>query len=104
MKNTCIIRATFVLSFFLLSGYRAISEPTPSPALSPVEETKSLSPEGSKKIDGAAAKMLTESGVPSASIAVVKDGKLAYIKAYGFADIASHRPGTTSMIYNFGLV
>ena len=104
MKNSSIVRVTFVLSFFLLSGYRAISEPTPSPALSPIEETNSLSPEVSKKIDGAAAKMLTESGVPSASIAVVKDGKLAYIKAYGFADIASHRPATTSMIYSIGSI
>jgi CubicO group peptidase (beta-lactamase class C family) len=48
--------------------------------------------------------MLTESGVPSASIAVVKDGKLAYTRAYGLADIASHRSATTSMIYSIGSI
>ena len=48
--------------------------------------------------------MLSESGVPSASIAVVKDGILAYTKAYGLADIASHRLATTSMIYSIGSI
>ena len=48
--------------------------------------------------------MLRESGVPSASIALVKDGILSYTKAYGLADIASHRPATTSMIYSIGSI
>ena len=48
--------------------------------------------------------MLSESGVPSVSIAVVKDGNLAYAKAYGLADIESHRPATTSMIYSIGSI
>jgi CubicO group peptidase (beta-lactamase class C family) len=104
MKNISIARVTVVLSVFLLFGHAAFSEPTPSPASSATEETNSLLPEISKKIDDAAAKMLSESGVPSASIAVVKDGKLAYTKAYGLADIASHRPATTSMIYSIGSI
>lgn len=48
--------------------------------------------------------MLSQSGVPSASIAVVKDEKLAYTKAYGFADIVSRRSATTSMIYSIGSI
>ena len=104
MKNLSITRVTVVLSVFLLSGHAAFSEPTPSPASSATEETNSLPPEVSKKINDAATKMLRESGVPSASIAVVKDGKLAYAKAYGLADIASHRPAMTSMIYSIGSV
>src|SRR6516225_8258066 len=104
MKNISIARVTVVLSVYLLSGYAAFSEPTPSPASSVTEETNSFRPEVSKKIDDAATKMLSESGVPSASIAVVKDRKLAYTKAYGLADIASHRPATTSMIYSIGSI
>ena len=104
MKNVSIARVTVVLSVFLLSGHAAFGEPTPSPASSATEETNSLPLEVSKKIDEAATKMLSESGVPSASIAVVKDGKLAYTKAYGLADIASHRPATTSMIYSIGSI
>jgi D-alanyl-D-alanine carboxypeptidase len=102
MKNVSIARVTVVLVVFLLSGHAAFGEPTPSPA--PSATTNSLPPEVSKKIDDAATKMLSESGVPSASIAVVKDGKLTYTKAYGLADIASHRPATTSMIYSIGSI
>jgi D-alanyl-D-alanine carboxypeptidase len=100
MKNVSI--ACVVLLVILLFGHAVLSEPTPSPA--PSATTNSLSPEVSKKIDDAAAKMLSESGVPSASIAVVKDGKLAYTKAYGLADIESRRPATTSMIYSIGSI
>ena len=104
MKSVSIARVTVVLSVFLLFGHTTFSEPTASPANSAAEETNSLPPEVSKKIDEAATKMLSESGVPSASIAVVKDGILAYTKAYGLADIASHRPATTSMIYSIGSI
>jgi CubicO group peptidase (beta-lactamase class C family) len=104
MKKVSIARVTVVLTVFLLPGHAAISEPTPSPASSATEETNSLLPEVSKKIDDAATKMLKEGGVPSASIAVVNDGKLAYTKAYGLADIASHRTATTSMIYSIGSI
>ncbi len=104
MKNVSIARGTVVLSVFLLFGHAAFSESIPSPANSAKEETNSLPVEVSKKIDDAATKMLGESGVPSTSIAVVKDGILAYTKAYGLADIASHRPATTSMIYSIGSI
>ena len=104
MKNISIACVTVVLSVFLFLGHAAFSEPTLSPASSATEGTNSLLPEISKKIDDAATKMLKESGVPSASIAVVKDGKLAYTKAYGLADIESHRPAMTSMIYSIGSI
>jgi D-alanyl-D-alanine carboxypeptidase len=102
MKSISIARVTVVRWVFLLFGHAALSEPTPPPA--PSATTNSLPPEVSKKIDDAAAKMLSESGVPSASIAVVKDAKLAYTKAYGLVDIASHRSATTSMIYSIGSI
>jgi D-alanyl-D-alanine carboxypeptidase len=104
MKNISIARVTVVLSGFLFFDHAAFSEPTPSPPPSATEETNFLPPEVGKKINDAVTKMLSESGVPSASIAVVKDGKLAYTKAYGLADIASHRPATTSMIYSIGSI
>src|SRR5262249_35686625 len=104
MKNVSIACVTIVLIVLLLFSHAAFSESTPSSASSATEETNSLPPEVSKKIDEAAGKMLSESGVPSASVAVVKNGKLAYAKAYGLADIASHRPATTSMIYSIGSV
>ncbi|HEU0273325.1 MAG TPA: serine hydrolase domain-containing protein [Candidatus Udaeobacter sp.] len=102
MKSVSIARASVVLSVFVFSGHAALGEPTPSPTSSAT--INSLSSEVAKKIDEAATKMLNDSGVPSASIAVVKDGKVAYTKAYGLADIASHRPATTSMIYSIGSI
>jgi D-alanyl-D-alanine carboxypeptidase len=104
MKNVSIARVTVVLSVVFLFAHAAFGEPTPSPAPSATKETNSRSPEVTKKIDDAATKLLSESGVPSASIAVVKDGKLAYAKAYGLADIAAHRSATTSMIYSIGSI
>jgi CubicO group peptidase (beta-lactamase class C family) len=93
-----------ILSIFLLFGRAAFGESTPSPALSATQERNSLPPDITKKIDETATKMLSQSGVPSASIAVVKDEKLAYTKAYGFADIVSRRSATTSMIYSIGSI
>ena len=104
MKNISIAPVTVLLAVYLVSGHTAFSEPSPLPAASATGEVNSLAPEVGKKIDDAASKMLRESGVPSASIAVVKDGTLSYTKAYGLADIASHRPATTSMIYSIGSI
>src|SRR5436190_4858754 len=104
MKSIPIARVTVVLSVFLSFSQTALSEPTPSRANSATEETNFLAPDVSKKIDDAATKMLSESGVPSASIAVVKDGILTYTKAYGLADLPSHRPATTLMIYSIGSI
>ena len=46
-----------------------------------------LSPEMQQKIDKVATDALAKSGVPSASIAVVKDGQIAYLHAYGNAKL-----------------
>jgi CubicO group peptidase (beta-lactamase class C family) len=104
MKNVSIGGVSVVLSLYLFFGHAVFNQPTPSPASSATEETNSLAPEVGKKIDDATTKMLSESGVPSASVAIVRDGRLAYTKAYGLADIASHRPATTSMIYSIGSI
>ena len=46
-----------------------------------------LSADVKAKIDQAAADALQRTGVPSASVAVVKDGKIVYVKAYGDAKL-----------------
>jgi CubicO group peptidase (beta-lactamase class C family) len=43
-------------------------------------------------------------GVPSASVAVVEDGKLLWAKAFGDADIVQHRPAETSTRYAVGSI
>jgi len=55
-------------------------------------------------IDKAVNEILTKSGAPSASIAVVKDGKIVYTHAYGLARIDPPMPATADMRYSIGSI
>jgi D-alanyl-D-alanine carboxypeptidase len=57
-----------------------------------------------QQIDKAANEVLAKTGVPSASIAVVKDGQIAYIKAYGMARLSANVPATPKMRYSIGSI
>src|ERR1043165_4775675 len=63
-----------------------------------------LSPELRGKIDKLATDALAKSGVPSASIAVVKDGKIVYLNAYGSARLDPKTPATPAMRYSIGSI
>lgn len=64
----------------------------------------SLPPGISSQIDDAANKALTDYGVPSASVAIVRDGKLAYAHAYGMARLEPPTPATPAMRYSIGSI
>lgn len=55
-------------------------------------------------IDAAAAEVLAATGVPSASIAVVSGGKIAYVKAYGEARLSPAMTATPQMQYSIGSI
>src|SRR5262249_57910314 len=55
-------------------------------------------------IDAAAREALASTGAPSASIAVVRDGRVAYIQAYGSARLAPAAQAATSLRYAIGSV
>jgi len=55
-------------------------------------------------IDMAAAEVLTATGVPSASVAVVQGGKIAYVKAYGMARLEPPMPAEPGMLYSIGSI
>jgi D-alanyl-D-alanine carboxypeptidase len=57
-------------------------------ALARKPDPPSLEPAAAQRIDAAAAEVLQQTGVPSASIAVVKDGRIVYAQAYGSAALA----------------
>jgi CubicO group peptidase (beta-lactamase class C family) len=63
-----------------------------------------LSDDQQKKIDEIARKVLETTGVPSASLAVVQDGKLAYTQAYGNARLDPQLPATPAMPYSIGSI
>jgi CubicO group peptidase (beta-lactamase class C family) len=63
-----------------------------------------LSTDTAAKIDKIATDSLASSGVPSASVVVVKDGKIAYAKAYGTARLETNTPATPGMRYSIGSI
>src|SRR5262252_523063 len=55
-------------------------------------------------IDKAAGEVLETTGAPSASVAVVRDGRIAYVHAYGLAGIEPPMPATPEMRYSIGSI
>ena len=70
----------------------------------PVAAQDSLPADMRAAIDKAATAILTKTGAPSASIAVVKDGRVAYAQAYGLANFEAKTPATTQMRYSIGSI
>src|SRR5215470_16029062 len=73
-------------------------------SLSGVKAQAELSPELRGRIDKLATDALAQSGVPSASIAVVREGKIVYLKAYGSARLEPQTPATPNMRYSIGSI
>jgi CubicO group peptidase (beta-lactamase class C family) len=55
-------------------------------------------------IDSIVRDVLARSGAPSVSIAVVKDGEIAYVNAYGTARLSPALPASPTMRYSIGSV
>lgn len=64
----------------------------------------SISPELQSKIDTAAEQVLTKTGVPSASVAIVQHGDIVYTHAYGNAKLDPPTPATPAMRYSIGSI
>ena len=62
-----------------------------------------LPPEQTRAIDDAAAQTLRLTGVPAASLAVVKDGAIVYVRAYGMARLPD-TAATTAMPFAIGSI
>lgn len=63
-----------------------------------------LSPELAQKVDAVAEHALATTGVPSASLAIVRDGKIEYTKAYGEAHLDPNEPAEPRMRYSIGSI
>ena len=57
-----------------------------------------------EKIDAIVRQALTDTGVPSASIAAVQAGAITYLQAYGEGRIEPHLPALPSMRYSIGSI
>ena len=56
------------------------------------------------RVDSIVRQVLQSTGVPSASVAVVQDGRLAYTQAYGAAQLAPVVPARPDMRYSIGSI
>jgi CubicO group peptidase (beta-lactamase class C family) len=63
-----------------------------------------LSQQTKDAIDKLATETLTKTGVPSASIAVVKDGQVVYVNTYGSARLEPATPAKPEMRYSIGSI
>ena len=63
-----------------------------------------IDPDLKARVDRIAAQVLEQTGVPSASVAVVQHGKLAYTHAYGLARLDPRTPATPEMRYSIGSI
>ena len=63
-----------------------------------------LPPAAAEKIDSIVTNALADTGAPSASLALVKDNQIAYVKAYGQARLDPATPARPEMRYGIGSV
>src|SRR5262245_34029558 len=57
-----------------------------------------------KEIDSAVLQVLAASGVPSASVAIVRDGRIVYVQAYGEARLSPRTTARPGMRYAIGSI
>ena len=90
--------------FRLLRTLACVSVALSTLARAPAQTSSQLSDQTRSQVDQIARQVLESSGVPSASVAVVKDGALAYAHAYGNARLEPPTPATAEMRYKIGSV
>jgi D-alanyl-D-alanine carboxypeptidase len=75
-----------------------------SAAAAPVLAQETLPADMRASIDRAATEVLDKTGAPSASIAIVRDGQIAYVHAYGRARLEPNLPARPEMRYSIGSI
>lgn len=66
--------------------------------------TQHIEPALQESVDTLVRQVLARTGVPSASIALVRDQRLIYAQAYGFASLEPRRPALPTMRYPVGSI
>lgn len=72
--------------------------------LRPASAQNQIAVDSRQKIDNLATDVLAKTGVPSASIAVVKDGQIVYLQAYGNARLDPQTAAKPLMRYSIGSI
>ena len=69
-----------------------------------VQAQAGISPDIQKKIDEIAAQALASTGAPGASLAIVRDGRIVYAKAYGLSNLETQTAARPEMRYCIGSI
>jgi D-alanyl-D-alanine carboxypeptidase len=77
---------------------------TAAPLTLAAQTTDTINPALKARVDRIATQVLNQTGVPSASIAVVQHGKLVYTHAYGHARLDPATAATPEMRYSIGSI
>ena len=85
-------------STLCLPAQSLVHEPVPN------QSVDAIDPALKANIDRIAQQVLEQTGVASASVAVVQHGKLAYTQAYGVARLSPRTPATAAMRYSIGSI
>jgi CubicO group peptidase (beta-lactamase class C family) len=112
MNPACLFSPILLSLAFLYTSVPAPTQnqpPATQPGFDPAAQAvNTIDPSLAAQIDRIAAQVLDQTGVPSASVAVVQHGKLVYTHAYGSARLASGRTAALaaapSMRYSIGSI
>lgn len=86
-------------NFYLLALFILLAA-----TLASAQSQSALMPDLREKIDKIATDALAKTGVPSASVAIVKDGQIAYVHAYGDARLDPQTTARPDMRYSIGSI
>jgi CubicO group peptidase (beta-lactamase class C family) len=90
------MRIFLAAALFLSASLTSFAQLAPKPA--------QLSPETEQRIAAKAQQILHDSGVPSASIGIVQNGRIVYTHAFGLARLNPPLPATAEMAYPVGSI
>src|SRR5712692_8003116 len=76
----------------------------PYSGLAQAQLRASIDPALARQVDSIANQVLQSTGVPSVSLAIVKNGRLAYANAYGAAKLEQRVAATPDMRYAIGSI
>jgi D-alanyl-D-alanine carboxypeptidase len=93
-----------MLALVASSSTATAPQQTSSTGHRPNAEQDLLPADTQHKIDKIVLDLLKKSGAPSASIAVVKDGKIACVHAYGMANVQARTAAASTMRYSIGSI
>lgn len=75
-----------------------------APAAATAQGVNTLPPDLAAKVQSAVNDVMTRTHVPSASVGIVKDGKIVYTQAFGMARLSPALPATPDMHYAIGSI